>query len=207
MNASHLVANYDRLRKNSLWKLLAADSAPLILALLQRHLMDGEAKLPASLFHERVAKDLEDLRASSIEVRPTAQSYIADWLASGWLTRRFPPGAGEEEYELSGDAARAIHMIRGLIEPRTVATESRLFLVIHALDQLAKATDPNPESRLQSLLAEREEINRRIETVRQGRFELLTDERALEPATCAKGLLGRRSRSLTKMRAAARLRW
>ena len=180
MNTLNLVAVYDRLRKNALWKLLAADNAPTILALLQRNLIDGDAKLPASIFYDRLAKDLEDLHPLGIDLPQTPQAYVADWLASGWLTRRFPPGAAEEEYELSGDAARAIRMMRGLIEPRRAATESRLFLVIQALDELAKATDTNPESRLQSLLAERTDIDRRIEAVRQGQFEPLTDERAIE---------------------------
>jgi hypothetical protein len=96
------------------------------------------------------------------------------------LTRRFPAGAPEEEYELSGAAARAVRMMRGLIEPRRTATESRLFLVIQALDELAKATDPDPESRLQTLFAERADIDRRIEAMRRGQFETLTAERALE---------------------------
>lgn len=180
MNTVNLVAVYDGLRKNALWKLLAADNAPTILALLQRNLIDGDAKLPASVFYDRLVKDLEDLRTFGINLSQTPQAYVADWLASGWLTRRFPPGAAEEEYELSADAARAIHMMRGLIEPRRAATESRLFLVIQSLDELAKATDTDPESRLQSLLAERADIDQRIEAVRQGQFEPLTEERAIE---------------------------
>jgi len=182
MNTLKFVAIYDRLRTKALWKLLAADTAPTILALLQSNLMDGDAKLPASIFHNRLTKDIEDLRSSGIDLPQTAQAYVADWLATGWLTRRFPAGATEEEYELSADAARAIRMIRGLVEPRTVATESRLSLVIQALDQLAKATDPDPESRLKSLLNERADIDRQIEAVRQGRLEMLTEERAIEQA-------------------------
>lgn len=180
MNTFNLVAIYDRLRKNPLWKVLAADNAPIILALLQRNLMDGEARLSASVFHDRLAEDIDDLRSSGIDFPRTPQAYVAEWLANGWLTRRFPPGAAEEEYELSGDAARAIRMMRGLIEPHRVATESRLSLVIQALDQLVKATDPNPQSRLQSLLNERTEIDRQIELARQGRLETLSSERALE---------------------------
>jgi hypothetical protein len=43
VNILNLVSAYDRLRKDSLWKLLAADNAPVILALLQRNLKDDEA--------------------------------------------------------------------------------------------------------------------------------------------------------------------
>jgi hypothetical protein len=181
LNTLKFVAVYDRLLKNPLWKLLAADNAPAIF-LLRSNLIDGDTKLPASIFRDRLAKDIEDLRASRIDLPRTAQGYIADWVAHGWLTRRFPAGAAEEEYELSVDAARAIRMIRGLIEPRTAATESRLSLVIQALDQLAKATDPDPDSRLKSLLNERAEIDRRIKAVRQGRMETLTEEQAIKRA-------------------------
>jgi hypothetical protein len=190
VNAANLVAIYDGLRQNAFWKLLAADNAPVVVALLQRSFHDGDARLPASVFYDRLAKDLEDLRGAGKDLPQTPQAYVADWLASGWLSRRFPPGAGEEEFELSGDAARALRLMRGLIEPRRAATESRLFLVIQALDALAKATDPDPESRLRSLLAQREELEERIAAVRSGQFEPLTGERALERTSEIIGLAG-----------------
>src|SRR3546814_8550960 len=53
------------------------------------------------------------------------RSYVAEWLSYGWLTRRFPVGASEEEYELSVDALTALRFVTGLLQPRTTATESR----------------------------------------------------------------------------------
>src|ERR1700680_1214473 len=105
MNLVQSVATYRRLRRNPLWRLLAADNAPIIVPLLQTNLMDGDGKLPASILYERLARDIEDLRTSGEVMPQTAQAYVTDWLAEGWLIRRFPTGASEEEYELSADAA------------------------------------------------------------------------------------------------------
>jgi hypothetical protein len=182
MNLLKFVAAYRRLRGDPLWRLLAADNAPILVALLQTNLMDGDGKLPASLLYERLTRDIEDLRTSGEVLPQTAQAYVMNWLAEGWLTRRFPAGASEEEYELSADAVRAIRMIRDLVQPRTVATESRLSVVIQLLVYLADATDTDQKRRLDSLLAERERINHKIQAVRQGRLNTLTEERAIEQA-------------------------
>lgn len=165
-----------------MWRLLAADNGPITLALLQANLMDEDRKLPAAILHERLARDIENLRANGEVLPQTAQAYVMDWLAKGWLTRRFPAGASEEEYEISTDAARAIRTISGLVEPRTVATESRLSVVIGQLARLAEATNTDPESRLASLEAERERIDREIEAVRQGQMNTLPEDRAIEQA-------------------------
>jgi len=162
--------------------MLPARNATILVAALQVSLMDGEAKLPASILYERLSRSLEDLRAAGEDIPQAAQAYVMDWLANGWLTRRFPTGAAEEEFELSADAARAIGMIRDLDQPRRVATESRLSVVIHLLVQLAEATDTDLQRRLNSLLSERDRIDREINAVRQGRVNTLTAERAIEQA-------------------------
>lgn len=182
MNIMKGVATYQRLRADPVWRLLAADNAPILVAVLQANLLDGESKLQASILYERLTRNLEDLRTAGEDMPQTAQAYVMNWLAQGWLIRRFPTGAAEEEYELSADAARAIRMIRDLDQPRTVATESRLSVVIQLLAQLAEATDTDVQRRLNSLLTERDRIEREINAVRQGRVNVLADERAVEQA-------------------------
>jgi hypothetical protein len=135
-------ATYQRLRADPLWRLLAADNAPILVAVLQANLLDGDGKLPASILYERLTRNLEDLRTAGEDMPQTAQAYVMNWLALGWLIRRFPTGAAEEEYELSADAARAIRMIRDLDQPRTVATESRLSVVIQLFARLRARSNP-----------------------------------------------------------------
>ena len=192
MKAAKAIATYRRLREQPLWRLLAAHNAPATLSLLQAHLYEGQTSLPASILHERLARDLETLRAGGEDLPQTAQAYLADWLRDGYLERRFPAGAAEEEYELSSAAASAIRVIGGLMERRSAATESRLAVVIQQLMELSEVTDPNPESRLRRLLAEREKIDREIERVRSGAVETLSEaqasERIREIITLAEGL-------------------
>jgi len=174
------VAALRSLRAQSLWRLLAADKAPAILALLQTLLLDNEKVLSSSVLKERLTREIEQLRAGGEELPQSAQAYIADWLAQGWVTRRFPAGASEEEYELTTDAANAIRSITAFLKPRLAATESRLATVIQQLVRLAEETDSDPKTRSAALMAERDRIERELELVQRGAVKALPDDRALE---------------------------
>jgi hypothetical protein len=174
------ISAYRQLREQPLWRLLASRHGPFVIGLLQTHLSDAEPRLPASVFHERIGRDLEELRARGEDFPQPAQAYVAEWLREGYLERRFPSGAAEEEYELSSSAATAIRFVVGLSEPRTAATESRLAVVMQQLVKLAEETDTNPETRTARLLAERERLDREIQQIRGGRVTSLTEAQALE---------------------------
>ena len=148
--------------------------------MLQTLLLDNEKTLSSSVLRERLTSEIEQLRSSGEELPQPAQAYLADWLGQGWLTRRFPVGASEEEYELTTDAANAIRFINTLLRPRLAATESRLATVMQQLTRLAEETDPNPTSRLMALMAERARIDREIESVQSGGVKALAEDRALE---------------------------
>jgi len=180
MKANKAITTYQRLRTQPLWRLLAADHGPIIIGLLQTHLFENQRSLPASIFFERLSRDLEELRGRGEDIPQTAQAYVADWLAKGYLERRFPVGATEEEYELSSAAASAIRYVLGLVEPRSAATESRLATVIHQLIRLSEETETNPETRIAALVAERERIDREISAIQRGKLVALPDARALE---------------------------
>jgi hypothetical protein len=182
MKADKAVAAYRRLREQPLWKLLAADNGPTILGLLQTHLLETERSLSASILHERIGRDLEELRARGDDLPQTAQAYIADWLTAGYLERRFPPGATEEEYQLAAATIGAIRLMSSLLDRRVAATESRLALVLQQLVRLAEETDPNPQTRAAALRAERDRLDRQIEAVEEGRSPPITEARALERA-------------------------
>lgn len=180
MKSLRTVAALRNLRSQALWRLLAADKSPLILAILQTLLLDNEKTLSSSVLKERLIREIEQLRASGEELPRTAQEYIADWLAQGWITRRFPVGANEEEYELTTDAANAIRFITTVLRPRLAATESRLAVVMQQLTRLAEETDSNPKTRLAALMAERQRIDREIQSVQRAGVKALPDDRALE---------------------------
>ncbi|MEA9771093.1 DUF3375 domain-containing protein [Xanthomonas campestris] len=176
------IARYRSLREDPLWKLLAADHAPEVIGLLQALLLDGERQLPAAVLHERLQRLLDDINAEQLarDLPRTAQAYVAHWLAQGWLERRLPEGAQQEEYELSTQAAQAIRFVDGLEHSRGAATESRLALVMQQLTQLAALTETNPDARLSALRDERDRIDAEIARVSAGKVASLDGKRALE---------------------------
>ena len=168
------------LRGAPLWKLLAADNAVFIVAALQELLLDTEKVLPASVLYERLGQALAELRAAGESLPQSAQAYVADWLSHGWLTRRLLPGEDDEVFELSTEAATAIRFIASLTQKRALATESRLAGVIHQVQKLAEATDGDQDSRVIGLLAERERLDREIDSIRTHGVTVLPAQRALE---------------------------
>lgn len=180
MKVALALASYRTLREQPMWKLLRANRGQVIVALLQSAFGEADKELPSAELHERVSRDMAELEARGEEMVQTAAAAVAEWLSSGWLTRRLPPGAQEELYELSVDALAAIRFVNGALKPRTLTTESRLSLVIQQLTALASATDANPETRLKSLQKERDRIDRDIEEIERHGVTVLPMRLALE---------------------------
>lgn len=188
MSAVKTIAQLRQLREQPLWKLLASDKAPLVLGVLQSLLLGGEKVVPASVLLEKLQQELQQLRGAGEDMAQSAQAYLASWLSEGWLTRRLPAGAQQEQYELTTDAVTAIRFLQGVLQPRAMATESRLAIVMQQLAKLAEETNPDPSSRRTALLAERARIDRELEQVGRGVVETLPAERALERARDIIGL-------------------
>ncbi|MDQ0005867.1 hypothetical protein J2W28_005036 [Variovorax boronicumulans] len=165
-----------------MWKLLRADRGPVIAALLENLLLRDEKVLFASSLEERLTRDIETLRAQGYDLPFAATAYIREWIDQGWLSRRLASGAPEEEISLTTDAANAVRFIVGATETRRTATQSRLATVISRLQKLAEETDGNRQSRLASLLEQRDRIDREIERVNNGQVTTLADDLALESA-------------------------
>ena len=182
MNPLRAVTALRELRAQPLWRLLAADKSVSTVALLQHLLLTTEKVLPASILYERLGRSLDELRAAGEDLPQSAQGYVSDWLAQGWLVRRLAAGAHEEDFELSAEATAAVRFVTSLLSRRTLATESRLAMVQRLVLELAEKTDDNPETRVDALLAERERLDREIEAVRGGVVGALPEERALERA-------------------------
>lgn len=164
------------------WKLLMADRAPLIAALLNNLLLGADKALTASVMEERLTRDLQVLRAAGNDLPYEATGYLNEWLNSGWLSRRLPAGASEEEYTLTSDAASAVRFLMSSSQPRRSATESHLAIVISQLRSLADETDGDRQSRLASLLEQRARLDEEIARVNSGDVQVLPEDRALERA-------------------------
>jgi len=173
---------YQALRDGRVWKLLAADLGPVVLAMLNNLFMQEDKVLPGSVLLERLTRDIDALRGQGHILPQAAQAYASEWLGQGWLTRRFPSGASEEVYELTADAATALRLVNSIQRPRTAATESRLANVMQQVIRLAEETDANPQTRLAALIAERERIDQEIAAVQGGGVTTLPEDRAVERA-------------------------
>lgn len=169
-----------RLRSKTAWSLLSLDNSPLVLGMLQSHLFEKDKRLPHSVLLERLRKDLDTLCDKGVNMPQPAESYLSAWLSAGYLERSFQANSSEEEYSLSATATRAIQFIQTLQAKRTVATESRLSLVISQLGELAEQTETDPDIRVNHLLQERERIDAEINAVRGGKQPQLPEDRALE---------------------------
>lgn len=77
---------------------------------------------------------------------------------------------GEPEYQLTRFAEDAIRFIDSALtrEHRMVGTESRLRLVIDTLADIVRGASPDPDRRLQTLIEQREQLDREIEAIRGG---------------------------------------
>jgi hypothetical protein len=180
MKADKSIAIYRRMRCQPLWRLLASVNGPTVIGLLQSHLYEKERSLPASILFERLTRDLEVLRAQGDDFPQTAQAYVGNWLRDGYLERRFPLGATEEEYELSTATVEAIRFVSAIAEPHSAATESRLSLVIQALVGLAEDTDSVKSRRIDRLMAEQARIDKEIDAIQKGQMRVLARDTALE---------------------------
>lgn len=162
------------------WRLLRADNAPVITALLSEHLGAETRRLPTDELYERLDHDLEALRAHGFDLPQSAQGYCAEWRKAGFLTRRPAEGARGETFELAPGALGAIRFLEQLAAPRQTVTESRLASIGVQLGQLAIETDPDATRRLEQLHAQRDRIDAQIERIHAGDLDTLDPARALE---------------------------
>ena len=162
------------------WRLLRADNAPVIAALLSEHLGGEDRRLPTAELYELIDHDLEALRAHGFELPQTGQGYCAEWRKAGFLTRRPAEEARGETFELAAGALSAIRILEQLAAPRQTVTESRLASIGVQLGQLAIETDPDATRRLEQLHAQRDRIDAQIERIQAGDIETLDPARALE---------------------------
>ena len=168
MNFVGRVAACERLREQPTLMLLNSNNLAEVAALLSTILGGSSEAVPFSLFIERLARGMEELRLAGFPLPQSADHYRRDWLRKQWIAITFPEGATEELVSLTAEAGQALRFVKSLEKPKVFATGSRLQSVVQLLSSLARESDPNPETRLASLRAQRNEIEREIAAVEAG---------------------------------------
>jgi cell division protein FtsB len=167
-------------RQHPAWRLLAADSAPLIASFLHRaFVLPNVRVMDQSSLAEALEDSLFDLRQQlgPAAYPKAAQDYLNDWAANerGWLRKFYPPGSDEPHFDLTPATEKAIAWLVSLTQRSFVGTESRLLTLFDLLRQMSEGSETDPQARLRELARRRDEIDAEIARVQQGEMTLLDD--------------------------------
>lgn len=186
------------LKKHPSWKLLAADSAPMILGFFhQVFIKKKQRTIPADemtsmmedyLFH------LHRILGEDVYQR-SAKAYLDEWAGAqtGFL-RKFYPARGEQaEYDLTPASEKVLEWISSFAPKEFIGTESRLLTVFRLLREIASHALIDPEAEIQRLEKEKNQIEKRLSALKAGQYPAKDTtrirERFLEAGETAQRLL------------------
>lgn len=166
------------LRANSpAWRLLRADSAPLVLSFLSRVFVDENVRsIGATSLASRLDDELYALNERSPRGFPRpARAYLDDWASpdSGWLRKYYPEGTDEPHFDATPALEKALQWVRALGEREFVGTESRLNTIVDLLRQIVFGTEPDPQARIEELRRQQRQIDDEIARIADGDLGLL----------------------------------
>lgn len=166
--------------QNPAWRLLRADSAPLILSFLNRVFIEANERVIAEPdLIEKLEDELYSLREIYGEgtFPRAAADYLYDWAEpeKGWLRRFYAAGGDEPYFDLTPSSEKAVSWVKSLAQSSFVGTESRLKIIFELLRQIAEGSEEDPELQIKALEKRRDEILAEIEKIKSGKLNLLDD--------------------------------
>lgn len=165
-------------KKHSAWRLLLADSAPLVISFLNNvFIVPNTRTISESDLSGRLEDTLYFLRdehGPELFKRPAAD-YLKEWAEAdkGWLRRFYPKDSDEPHYDLTPSAEKAISWIVSLSDSPFVGTESRLKIIFDLLRQMVEGSEVDPEIRMAELKRRRDDIDAEIAKIERGEISLL----------------------------------
>ena len=167
-------------RQHPAWRLLAAESAPLVASFLHRVFIVPNVRV---MSQSDLVEALEDTLFALREQRGAdafpkgALEYLNDWAANerSWLRKFYPPGSDEPRFDLTPATEKAIDWLVSLGERSFVGTESRLLTLFELLRQMNEGSEADPQLRVRELQRRRDEIDAEIARVLQGDMPLMND--------------------------------
>ncbi len=164
-----------KLKSHPAWRLMTADSAPLILGFFhlafinpnRRAIAAGElaAKLDDYLYH------LHTIHGDKLFPR-SSREYLDTW-ASGeqaFLRKYYPEKGDEPEYDLTPASEKVLGWLSSLEQKQFVGTESRLLTIFRLLRDIAKDASTDPEEQIQALEQKKVAIEAEILRLKEGRL-------------------------------------
>ncbi|HEX4047385.1 MAG TPA: DUF3375 domain-containing protein [Elusimicrobiota bacterium] len=161
----------ERLRKHPAWRLLNADTAPLIISFLDNAFLKPNAR---SYTQSQLVSKLEDHLFKLNEAlgdrypRP-AQEYLDDWVrGENAYLRKYYSNKQEPEFDLIPATEKAIEWLRSLEQKSFVGTESRLLTIFELLRQVTQGAERDRSARIVLLEKRRAAIDEDIKGLRAG---------------------------------------
>lgn len=178
-----MMLDYDELvslrRRHPAWRLLAADSAPMVAAFLHAVFVAENVRTISELeLVEHLEDALHEHRTADPQSFPKpARSYLTDWSdpTRGWLRKFYPPGDDTAHYDLSPAAEKALRWLPSLAARTFIGTESRLLTAFELLRQIVEGAEEDPAARIATLHRRRDEIDEQIARIEAGRVPVLDD--------------------------------
>ena len=162
---------------NPAWRLLRADSSPLVLSFLHRvFVADNVRAISASDLENRLDDELYALNERQPGSFPKkARAYLDDWAhpEAGWLRKYYTDGSDEPHYDATPAVEKALAWVSSLGEREFVGTESRLNTVFELLRQIVHGTETDPAARIEELTRRKRQIEEEIERASAGDLTVL----------------------------------
>lgn len=162
----------ERLRKHPAWRLLNAETAPLIVSFLDDSFLKTNAR---SIRQSQLAAQLEDrlfhLNAALDNRYPKpALEYLDDWARgeNAYLRKYYPTKGEEPEFDLTPATEKAIEWLRSLEQRPFVGTESRLLAIFELLREVTQAAETDRAARITLLEKRRAELENEIRRLKGG---------------------------------------
>ena len=148
--------------------LLGAHSRDWVLPLFAEYLEPLEGSVSAEWFHERVAEALQEAREDKEwQGDRSPSSRCAWWVKQRWLDTEMSDSG--VRYRLSPYSLRALRFVREIAEGESTVSGARLGSIAHAVRRLADMTSPDRFAQAQRIDEEVAELQRRKQTVLEGR--------------------------------------
>ena len=185
-------------RVHPAWRLLLADSAPLVASFLHQCYLLPNVR---TLSRPEILSRLEDALFAVREVAGPesypreAADYLEEWASDerGWLRKYYPLDSDLPHYDITPATEKALEWLSSLEERAFIGTSSRLLTIVEILRQMAEGSETDPEARVRELERRKADIEAEIGRVREGRLDLLDEtelrERFLQVEATARGLL------------------
>lgn len=150
-------------------RLLRAQHAPYVISFLYQQFKQSDAiTRPQSELLAALGSFQENF---SDVLRDKPETYLSGWCSGDkrWLHRFYEAGRVEPVYQLTPDLEEVIEFLDRALEQDMgfVGTESRLTMVIDALEALVVGASDDPAVHLDHLRREKERIERRIERIEE----------------------------------------